>query len=134
MIPGAGTDIVSVARVTQLIEQGGDRFLQRWFTADEIAYCTKMAQPPLHFAARMAAKEAVFKALHLSGDVPVPWRSIEIGHDGIGAPAVRLSGAMREAADREGIGTIRISLSHCAEFATAVAITAPAVAEHPVAG
>jgi holo-[acyl-carrier protein] synthase len=119
---GAGTDIVSVPRVARLIDEHGDRFLDRWFTPDEIAYCRARAQPSLHFAARLAAKEAVVKAVRSSGDGPIPWRSIEIGHDAHGAPTVRLSGRILEEAARGGVGAIVVSLSHCAEFATAVAI------------
>ena len=117
-----GTDIVSVARIARIVETRGPRFLNRWFTPAEIAYCSAMAEPNRHFAARLAAKEAVFKALHASPSGPVPWRHIEIAHDEVGAPAVRLSGAMAEAAERAGLGELRISLSHCDEFATAVAI------------
>ena len=105
-----------------MISSGGRRFLERWFTPDEIAYCNGQARPCLHFAARLAAKEAVFKALHTSAERPVPWRSIEIGHDSVGAPEVRLSGSLLEVANSAGIGTITVSLSHCDEFATAVAI------------
>ena len=72
---GAGTDIVSVARMARLVRTGGDRFLHRWFTGAEIAYCTSMARPELHLAARMAAKEAVVKALHGPADGPVPYAS-----------------------------------------------------------
>lgn len=120
MTAGAGTDIVSVARIARIIETRGAHFLNRWFTPAEIDYCSRMAQPNRHFAARLAAKEAVFKALHAPGSGPVPWRHIEIGHDELGSPAVRLSGAIAEAA--AGLGEIRVSLSHCDEFATAVAV------------
>lgn len=119
---GAGTDIVSVARVTGLIEQGGDRFLRRWFTTREIAYCTSMAKPALHFAARLAAKEAVVKVLRAPADGAVPWRSIEICHDESGAPTVKLTRGVLETATRRGIGPIHVSLSHCDEFAVAVAV------------
>ena len=122
MTTAAGTDIVSVSRVAGLITRGGTRFLERWFTAGEIAYCSAKSQPSLHFAARLAAKEAVFKALHTSEEVPIPWRSIEITHDRLGAPDVRLSGSLLEIATRAGIGAISVSLSHCDDYATAVAI------------
>ena len=118
----AGTDIVSVARVATLVSDRGARFLERWFTPEEIDYCNRMAQPNLHFAARLAAKEAVVKALRVRWDGPVPYRSIEITHDDRGAPCVRLSGQILEAATRDGVGTIAVSLSHCQEFATAVAV------------
>lgn len=119
---GTGTDIVSVARVAGLIETGGTRFLQRWFTAGEIAYCSSRAAPALHFAARLAAKEAVVKALRAPGDGPIPWRSIEIGHDGAGAPTVTLSDRVLETATRVGAGPLHVSLSHCDEFAVAVVV------------
>lgn len=121
MAGGTGTDIVSVARVARLVDAGGDGFVRRWFTPDEIAYCAGKAQPVLHLAARLAAKEAVLKALGARWEGPIPWRSIEIHHDE-GVPAVRLSGPVLAAARRAGVGTVRVSLSHCQEFATAVAI------------
>lgn len=124
---GTGTDIVSVARVAGLIESAGTRFLQRWFTDAEIDYCSSMARPPLHFAARLAAKEAVVKALRAPEDGPVPWRSIEIGREASGAPTVRLQGRVLETAVAHGIGPIHVSLSHCDDFAVAVAVAdAPA--------
>lgn len=122
MTLGTGTDIVSVPRVARLIADHGARFVERWFTAQEITYCNAKAQPSLHYAARLAAKEAVYKSLNRPGDEPVPWRSIEIGHDSSGVPVVRLSGSLLADAHREGVGRIRVSLSHCADYATAVAI------------
>ncbi len=118
----AGTDIVSVPRIQRLIEDRGSAFLERWFTADEIAYCSSMAQPSLHYAARLAAKEAVVKALRTAGQGPVPWHGIEIRRDDSGAPSVTLSGHVLEEAMGQGVSEISISLSHCQEFATAVAI------------
>lgn len=122
MTSGTGTDIVSVARIARLINDRGARFLERWFTPGEIAYCSGKAQPSQHFAARMAAKEAVVKALRSSWDGPIPWLSIEISNDERGAPCVRLSGTVLESARRDGVGAIQVSLSHCDEFATAIAI------------
>lgn len=119
---GTGTDIVSVSRIAALVGTAGDRFLQRWFTEDEIAYCTSRARPELHLAARMAAKEAVLKALRPTGDAPLAWRSIEIGRDADGAPSVRLDGSVRALAQRRGAGPIHVSLSHCDEYAVAVAV------------
>lgn len=119
---GTGTDIVSVGRIGALLQSAGDRFLQRWFTEDEIAYCTSRARPELHLAARMAAKEAVLKTLRPRRDAPLAWRSIEIGRDADGAPSVRLTGAVRALAESRGAGPIHVSLSHCDEYAVAVAV------------
>lgn len=122
MCDGAGTDIVSVARIAALIEARGATYLNRWFTQAEIDYCSGMAEPSRHFAARMAAKEAVVKALPLPWDGPLPWRSIEIVTDERGAPSVRLSGTVSEAAEEAGVRDIRVSLAHCDEYATAIAL------------
>ena len=122
MCDGIGTDIVSVSRIEALMRNGGSRFLERWFTPVEIAYCTAMAVPSRHFAARLAAKEAVVKALPFPWDGPVPWRSVEIVNEERGKPVVRLSGDVLEAAWQAGVEVVRVSLSHCDEFATATAI------------
>ena len=119
---GTGTDIVSVARIAALHRTAGDRFLRRWFTDEEIHYCTSRARPELHLAARMAAKEAVLKALRPARDAPLAWRSIEIGRDADGAPSVRLGGDVRVLAESRGAGSIHVSLSHCDEYAVAVAV------------
>jgi len=122
MTPQAGTDIVSVARIAALIDEHGPTFLTRWFTPAEITYCTGKAWPAQHFAARLAAKEAVAKALRARGDQPLPWLDIEITNDEHGAPSVQLSGRTLESATRDGAGPIAVSLSHCDEYATAVAL------------
>jgi holo-[acyl-carrier protein] synthase len=122
MCDGVGTDIVSVPRIAALVRERGDTFVQRWFTPEEIAYCSAKAVPSQHFAARLAAKEAVAKALPFGWDGPVPWRSIEITNLSHGEPVVRLSGELFATAEGAGVAAIRISMSHCDEFATAVAM------------
>jgi holo-[acyl-carrier protein] synthase len=119
---GVGTDIVAVSRIAALIRDRGPVFLQRWFTPVEIAYCTAKAVPSRHFAARFAAKEAVVKALPFAWDGPLPWRSVEIVNEAGGKPVVRLSGRILAAARLAGVDTVRISMSHCDDYATAVAM------------
>jgi holo-[acyl-carrier protein] synthase len=117
-----GTDIVAVSRIAALMQDHGVAFLKRWFTAREIDYCSGKAVPSRHFAARFAAKEAVVKALPVAWDGPPSWRSIEIAIDSCGVPSVRLSGAILDAATRAGVGEISVSLSHCDEYAIAIAL------------
>jgi holo-[acyl-carrier protein] synthase len=117
-----GTDIVAVGRITALAEARGDRFLERWFTPAELGYCAGKAVPGRHLAARFAAKEAVLKALPATWDGPLPWRSIEIAPAAGGAPVVHLSGELAEVARRVGVRHVQVSLSHCDEYATAVAL------------
>lgn len=131
MLCGAGTDIVATGRIAALIRDRGAVFLERWFTAREIEYCCGKAVPSRHFAARFAAKEAVVKALPMPWEGPLPWRSIEIVNDRSGAPSVRVSGAIRNAAMKAGVVEIMISLSHCDEYATATALATTAADRGP---
>lgn len=121
---GVGTDIVAVGRIAALMHDSGMTFLERWFTPREIDYCISKAVPSRHFAARFAAKEAVVKALPVAWDGPLPWRYIEITNDPRGVPSVSLSGAILDAAAKAGVGKITVSLSHCDEYATAIALVA----------
>ena len=124
MYGGVGTDIVQVQRIAVLMQDRGAAFLERWFTAQEIKYCSGKAVPSRHFAGRFAAKEAVRKALPIAWAGSLPWRSIEIVNDPHGAPSVSLSGAILDAANGAGVGEIKVSVSHCHEYATAVALVA----------
>lgn len=119
MIHGIGTDVVSVARVERLLTTEGGGFL-RWFTSAEIAYCQGKANPARHFAARLAAKESVAKALRLSQDRAVPWRAIEVVLDETGAPGVELHDTL--AGEAPSDSRWHLTLSHSDEQATAVAV------------
>ena len=101
-----GTDIVAVDRIRALIRERGTAFLERWFTAHEIGYCFGKAVPSRHFAARFAAKEAVLKALPVTWEGPLPWRSIEIANDPRGVPSVSLSGAILDALPLNSSGKV----------------------------
>lgn len=87
------------------------RFLKRVFSRAEIAYCMGKKRPWQHFAVRFAAKEAVYKALGLSG---VVLRDISVARDASGRPSVILKGERRP--------DLGLSLSHSDHYAAAVAV------------
>ncbi len=122
MIVGTGTDLVETERIRVLIASNGDRFLRRWFDESEIAYCERKAKPQLHFAARLAAKEAVFKALRLSVKMPLCWKDIVIEREDDGAPKLVLHGETLAAAHRLGVTSLHLSLSHSDAYAVAIVI------------
>ncbi len=122
MIVGVGTDIVEIDRIEDLMAASGSAFIDRWFTPEERAYCVARSRPAAHFAARLAAKEAVAKAVQWQWTGPVPWRNIEVVHQRTGAPDVRLCGPMQASAEALRITAFRVSLSHSRHYATAVAI------------
>jgi len=87
------------------------------FTEKEIEYCeSKKAVKYQHYAARFAAKEAVFKAVSglLKSKYDIGWRNIEILNDCMGKPRVNFVGM-----NIEELVTCDVSMSHCREYATA---------------
>ena len=119
MIVGTGVDIVETSRVRSLLEKNRDRFLNRWYDAQEIDYCESKTFPHLHLAARLAAKEAVFKALRLPKGGPLYWKNIIVKNDEDGIPAIYLTGEPFFAAERQGITHLHLSISHCIAYAIA---------------
>ena len=91
---GVGVDLVEVARVSTIIADKGSRVFQRLLTPGERAYCESRPDPATHVAVRLAAKEAVYKALQGSDAARgIGWREIEVTRAPDGRPDVILSGA-----------------------------------------
>jgi len=119
MILGIGVDITEVGRIRAALAnpRTGQRFRDRVFTSEEIAYCSRRRNGHESFAARFAAKEAMMKALGRA----FGWREIEVTR-GTGPPAIRLHGRAQARAEQLGIRRINLSLSHTAELAIAYVI------------
>lgn len=122
-VVGVGVDLVDLDRVARLLANKGDHAMQRFFTDDERAYLATRPAPTGHAAARIAAKEAVYKALQaLPGARGVGWREIEVTRDDEGRPAIRLHGlAARLSAEHGGLA-VQVSLTHSATAAGAIAV------------
>jgi len=120
---GVGVDLVDLERVARLLAHKGEHAMQKFFTDEERAYLGTRDDPTAHAGARIAAKEAVYKALQsLPGARAVGWREIEVTRDGDGRPAIRLHGlAARLAADHGGLA-VQVSLTHSATSAGAIAM------------
>lgn len=115
-----GTDIIEIERIKAEICNHKDMFLNRIYTKNEIDYCeSKNAMKYQHYAARFAAKEAIFKAIskRLDNKYDVNWLDCEIINNEDGRPVVRILTSKLSM-----IKNIDISLSHCKDYATAVVI------------
>lgn len=118
-----GIDLVAVARIERMLERNGDRALQRLLTDAEREYCLGMAVPARHVAARVAAKEAVYKALQGTEDARgIGWREIEVVRDWDGRPTVRLSGRAQLRFETMGATGVLLSLTHTDDIAAAMAL------------
>ena len=112
-----GIDIIEVSRIKESIETIGDSFLNKIYTPKEIEYCnSKKNMKYQHFAARFAAKEAIFKAISsiLKDKFEISWKNVEILVDENGRPKVYFIDA-----NFPQIQSIDISLSHLKEYAIA---------------
>lgn len=118
-IIGIGLDATEIPRVEQTIQRFGDRFLQRIFTAGEIAYATRRRNPAPHFAARFAAKEAAMKALGTGHSRGVLWRDIEVIRSPGGPPQLRFHrGALRRFEAMQATGSL-LTITHSETLAFA---------------
>jgi len=92
-------------------------FYTEYLHGAEIAYCDHTGKMKYqHYAARFAAKEAVFKAISskLPSGIGDVWTKIEIQNDGQHKPIVNL-----EKLHLENIESMDLSLSHLEEYAVA---------------
>jgi holo-[acyl-carrier protein] synthase len=122
MVIGMGTDLIETRRVQESIDRFGERFLERIFTAGEIAYCMRKKNAAESFAARFAAKEAGAKALGTGISRGVSWKEFEVKREASGKPTLSLSGRAAELAGMMGIRRVELSLTHSRELAMAVVL------------
>jgi holo-[acyl-carrier protein] synthase len=112
-----GTDIVSVSRIENIIQQYSDRFKKHTFTDNEKSYCDLKPNPAIHYAGRFAAKEAIKKALYSSGIInSINFIDIEIVSSDYGVPEVQLSYPNLNNTQ------VKVSISHIEEYAIAFAV------------
>jgi holo-[acyl-carrier protein] synthase len=123
MIAGIGIDLVDIVRVERMLTDKGEHVLERLFTAGEAAYAMSRARPAMHLAARLAAKEAAFKALAGSEDARmIGWREVEVvARDGH-SPSLVLTGRADARARELGIQHLWLSLTHTETSAAAMVV------------
>lgn len=113
-----GTDIVNVSRIKESIENMGDKFKKRVYTDEEISYCESRRMCKYEsYAARFAAKEAVYKAISPTKEQDGVFTEVEVLNEENGKPYVVLHGELAKIAENK---KIEISLSHEKEFAIAM--------------
>jgi holo-[acyl-carrier protein] synthase len=122
VIAGVGTDLVEVARLELAVQRRGARFLARLFTPAERAYCDGLARPYESYAARFAAKEAFLKALGTGAREGLRWQEMEVARDAVGRPELVLRGRAHDAAARQDVSRVFLSLSHTRDHAAAVVV------------
>ncbi|PYM35294.1 MAG: holo-[acyl-carrier-protein] synthase [Candidatus Rokuibacteriota bacterium] len=121
-IQGIGIDLVQIPRLRRVVERWQDRFLERVFTEEELAYCRARRDPVPHLAARFAAKEAGLKALGTGLRLGVRWRELEVRRERGQPPVLVLSGRSRAIGEARGGRRMLLTLTHDGEYACAQAM------------
>ena len=99
-IVGIGTEIVECVRIGRMIQEHGELFLARVFTA----------------------KEAILKALGIGAGKGRAWTDLEILHVKGQRPRVHLHGLIKDHAHQQRVSEIHVTLAHCRAYATAYAM------------
>lgn len=121
MIAGLGIDIVEVERIEEKLQKNNG-FRELVFSENEIAYCENRANKFEHYAARFAAKEALFKALGTGWLNGTAFNEVEITNNELGKPEITLLGGTHDVISPMGFSGIHISLTHVKGMASAVVV------------
>ena len=113
-----GTDIIEIERIKKSIDELGEKFLNKIFTAEEIIYCESYkANKYEHYAARFAVKEATFKAFNkIKNEDVLDWKKYSVINIESGKPEI----IIKDEQLKEKIEVIDISISHCKSYAMAM--------------
>lgn len=124
MIYGIGVDLVRVARIKAAIARFGERFLNRVFTPQEIAFCQRKTRGSYSaFALRFAAKEAFSKALGVGlRQNGIRWRELEVVPNPLGKPELSVTGRAADLCAAARITAMHLSLTDENDQALAVVI------------
>jgi holo-[acyl-carrier protein] synthase len=123
MIVGIGIDMVEVERMRRLLHRKGTRAMERLFTTGERDYAHSHPEPARQLAARVAAKEAAYKALS-GNDLArtIGWKELEVvsrkGH----GPVLVLHGRARARADELELLQVHLSITHTELMAAAYVV------------
>ena len=114
----AGVDLVAVGRMERLLAASPDAG-RSLLTAGELAASAGRRRPAEHVAARFAAKEAVLKALGTGLGPGLRGAAVAgVGGRGGGAAGGR-PGEVAAVAQRRGLASLDVSLTHTAGLALA---------------
>ncbi len=121
MVIAIGTDIVEIARIAEVLERQGERFIDRILTVSEKTLYNQ-SKSVSFVAKRFAAKEAVAKALGTGIGRGVSFQDIVISNNAKGAPLVELSNGAADVMRELGGARMLLSLSDERHYALAYAV------------
>ena len=121
-IKGHGLDLVECNRIARVLDNHGQRFLDRVLTHAEQACASRYRHPIPFIAGRWAAKEAILKMIGTGWRDRITWTDMEILPNKLGQPIVRLTGETGRIATERNIKCVLLSITHTERYAAASAI------------
>ena len=123
MIVGTGIDMVQISRMRELLVKFGSAFISHTFAPAEIEQAEQARDPAEYYAARFAAKEAVFKAVarHTKRKC-FDFRIVETINGWDGCPEVRLGKQLGVLLRETEIDRLHISVTTEGDLAAAFVI------------
>ncbi|MGX4601494.1 holo-ACP synthase [Faecalimicrobium sp. JNUCC 81] len=116
-----GVDIIEIERVRNILENN-PRFLDKIFTNNEIDYFKSKGFKAETIAGNFAAKEAISKSIG-TGIRNYNFNDIEVLRNNLGKPVVKTYNNLRQICIDYNVLEIKVSISHCKEYAVANAMT-----------
>lgn len=124
-IAGIGTDIVAIARISQIVQRMPKRFAKRILSEIEWQDYQQLTgdNVRVHFLAkRFAAKEAAAKALGVGMRQGVAFNQFTVLHDALGKPQLQLAANAQQLAEQLAIQHIHLSITDEHHYACAMVI------------
>ena len=115
-----GVDIIEIYRIKELIDKN-QRFLEKVFTVKEIEYFESKGFRAETIAGNFAAKEAISKSIG-TGIRNFNLKDIEVLRNELGKPIVKTYNNFNQICIDYNISEIKVSISHCKDYAIANAI------------
>lgn len=113
-----GIDVIEIGRIQRVLDDFGERFLNRCFTDYERSRFRNRTE---ELAGRFAVKEATSKALG-TGIRGIRWREMETQVNRRGKPILVLHGRARERAELLGLTDFSVSITHSRTDAVAIVV------------
>ncbi|WP_103504715.1 MULTISPECIES: holo-ACP synthase [unclassified Streptomyces] len=119
MIVGVGIDVAEIERFRESLRRT-PALADRLFVDAELLLPDGEPRGVASLAARFAAKEALAKALGAPGGLR--WTDVEVVAEDSGRPTLKVTGTVLACAEKLGVRSWHVSLSHDAGIASAVVI------------
>lgn len=122
MISGIGNDLADIRRVRKILSRHPRRFPARLLTEKENREFAARGFAPSYLAGRIAAKEALAKALRRGMRAPMTWRGVSVLSGDRGAPTFCFSPPLAEHLRVCGVSVCHLSIAHDGDYAAAVVV------------